>query len=174
MNKKDFIAALRRRLSGLPVDELAERLEFYSEMIDDRVEEGLTEAEAVREIGTLDEVADRIREELGADELLPEHEPERRGLGRGQLVLLILSSPLWIAFLAPALVVMLAAYIVLWALVAALWAVELPFFILSMISKFLLIACLAATKGAVSVTKGGILGVKKSFKERKHSDAYFD
>ncbi len=167
MNKRDFIAALRRRLSGLPTQELAERLEFYSEMIDDRMEEGLTEEDAVREIGTLDEVADRIREEIGADELLSEHEVEMKGLGRGQLALLILSSPLWIAFLAPALVVMLAGYIVLWALVAALWAVELPFFILSMISKFLLIACLAATKGAWPLTKGGILGVKKVFQRKE-------
>ena len=46
MNKQEFIALLRKGLSGLPQKELEERLTFYSEMIDDRIEEGLTETTA--------------------------------------------------------------------------------------------------------------------------------
>ncbi len=42
MTKQEFIAELRKGLSGLPKKELEERLTFYSEMIDDRMEEGLT------------------------------------------------------------------------------------------------------------------------------------
>ena len=41
MNKKDFLARLREGLSGLPQDDVAERLTFYAEMIDDKVEDGL-------------------------------------------------------------------------------------------------------------------------------------
>ena len=45
MTKNEFISRLRARLSGLPKDEIRERLAFYGEMIDDRIEEGLSEEE---------------------------------------------------------------------------------------------------------------------------------
>ena len=45
------MAALRRRLSALPVAEREERIGFYGEMIDDQIEKGLSEEEAVDGIG---------------------------------------------------------------------------------------------------------------------------
>ena len=57
MTKQEFIAALRAKLSGLPEQDVEERLEFYSEMIADRIEEGSLEADAVAAIGTVDAVA---------------------------------------------------------------------------------------------------------------------
>ena len=55
MNKREFSAKLREMLSGYQQSEVEERVAFYSEMIDDRMEEGLTEEEAVREVeSTLD------------------------------------------------------------------------------------------------------------------------
>ena len=39
MTKQEFLAELRRGLSGLPQNDIEERLNFYSEMIDDRMEE---------------------------------------------------------------------------------------------------------------------------------------
>ena len=56
MSKQEFLDELRKGLSSLPQSDLEERLIFYSEMIDDRVEEGLTEEEAISEIGTVNEV----------------------------------------------------------------------------------------------------------------------
>ncbi len=43
MNKQAFLTQLRKGLSGLPQEDIEERLAFYSEMIDDRIEEGLSE-----------------------------------------------------------------------------------------------------------------------------------
>ena len=43
MNKQEFLTRLRLGLAGLPQEEIAERVSFYHEMIDDRVEDGLTE-----------------------------------------------------------------------------------------------------------------------------------
>ena len=56
MNKQEFLDRLRKGLSGLPQAEREERLLFYSEMIDDRMEEGLTEEEAVAALGSLEEI----------------------------------------------------------------------------------------------------------------------
>ena len=50
MNKQEFLAQLRKQLSGLPLKDAEDRITFYSEMIDDRMEEGLSEPEAVSAI----------------------------------------------------------------------------------------------------------------------------
>ena len=47
MNKQEFLAQLRKGLSGLPKEDIDERLTFYSEMIDDRMEDGIPEETAV-------------------------------------------------------------------------------------------------------------------------------
>lgn len=56
MNKNEFLVQLRKKLSGLPQDDIEERLIFYSEMIDDHMEEGLSESEAVSAVGDIDEI----------------------------------------------------------------------------------------------------------------------
>ena len=53
MNKEEFLNSLRKRLKGLPNNEIEERISFYSEMIDDRVEEGMSEEEAILQMEML-------------------------------------------------------------------------------------------------------------------------
>ena len=57
MTKQEFLDRLRRSLAGLPLEDAEERLAFYDEMIDDRMEEGLAEEEAVSSFGTPEEIA---------------------------------------------------------------------------------------------------------------------
>lgn len=47
MRKEEFLAALRTALGKLPEQEILASLDFYAEMIDDRMEDGATEEEAV-------------------------------------------------------------------------------------------------------------------------------
>ena len=60
MEKEEFLEELRNRLNGLPQKDIDERVSFYSEMIDDRVEDGMTEEEAINNIGGIDEVVKQI------------------------------------------------------------------------------------------------------------------
>ena len=60
MTKLEFIEALNKNLCGLPEKEVDDRLNFYIEMIDDIIEEGLSEEEAIAKIGSVDEIADQI------------------------------------------------------------------------------------------------------------------
>ena len=64
MNKDQFLEELRKKLSGLPQEDIDERLAFYSEMIDDRMEEGITEEDAVAGLGTVDSVVEQIMSEI--------------------------------------------------------------------------------------------------------------
>ena len=60
MTKTEFLLRLREMLSELPQEDVAERLVFYGEMIDDRMEDGLTEDEAVSGIGQPERIAQQI------------------------------------------------------------------------------------------------------------------
>ena len=50
MNKEVFLSELRKKLSGLPQSDIDERISFYAEMIDDRIEDGMTEEAAIEQI----------------------------------------------------------------------------------------------------------------------------
>ncbi len=43
MTKNELFAVIERRLRGLPQDDLQKWTEYYGEMIDDRMEDGLSE-----------------------------------------------------------------------------------------------------------------------------------
>ena len=60
MNKQQFLDELRSKLVGLPDEEIENRISFYEEMINDRIDEGKSEEEAISEIGTVDEVVREI------------------------------------------------------------------------------------------------------------------
>ena len=67
MNKQEFLSRLKNGLSALSEKELEERLTFYGEMIDDRIEEGLTEEDAVAAVGSVDEIIAQILSEISPE-----------------------------------------------------------------------------------------------------------
>lgn len=68
MNKKEFLDSLRGRLEGLPQEDIKRSLEYYSESIDDRIEDGLTEEEAVLALGSMEEIVAQIYAESSQTE----------------------------------------------------------------------------------------------------------
>ena len=123
MNKQEFISALGARLSGLPEADIEERLGFYSEIIDDRIEEGLSEEEAVSGLGSVEEIALQIIGEIPFAKLAKERIKTRRRLGAWATALLILGSPIWLSLLVSAFAVIVSLYASVWAAVISLWAV---------------------------------------------------
>ncbi len=120
MTKLDFISALHKHLSALPKKEVDERLNFYLETIDDRIEEGLSEDEAVAAVGSLDEISAQIIAEISP--VTKKEKPQRR-LKAWEIVMIILGSPIWISLLIAACSVILSVYVSLWAVIISLWAV---------------------------------------------------
>lgn len=123
MNKREFLARLRRGLHGLPREDIEERVLFYSEMIDERLEEGLSEAEAVSRLGTVSDVVSQILADTPLTSLVKEKSKPRGSVRPWEIVLLILGFPVWLPLLIAAFAVVLAVYIVLWSVVVSLWAV---------------------------------------------------
>ena len=61
MTKNEFLLTLQNALSGMPRADLERTVQYYREMIEDRVEEGMSEADAVADVGDPIELAAAIR-----------------------------------------------------------------------------------------------------------------
>ena len=193
MTKQEFLAQLKDGLSGLPQSDIEERIAFYEEMIDDRIEDGLTEEAAVAEIGPVDDVVSQIISDTPITKIVKERVRPKRKLQAWEIVLLVLGSPIWLSLLIAAFAVILSIYLVIWAVIISLWAVALSLLIsafacivaifiipasgsgaavlalisaslvLAGLSIFMFFGCKAATKGAVLLTKKIALGIKNLF-----------
>ncbi len=194
MTKNEFLTQLKGKLNGLPEEDLNNRIEFYSEMIDDRIEEGKTEEEAVSEIGTVDEVVSQIASETPMLKLVKERVTPKRRIRPWEIVLIVLGFPLWFPLLLTAFIILLVGYILIWVLVIVSYAVELAFsaasimslvlfvmtavngnvnigyigcaLILAGLAVFMLFACVGSTKLTLKLTKKIALAIKRKFVSR--------
>ena len=60
MKREEFIEALKLALNNLPEQEIQSSLAYFNEMIDDRIDEGMTEEEAIADMGRVDEIATKL------------------------------------------------------------------------------------------------------------------
>ena len=127
MNKETFLLALYDALRGLPVEDKERSIIYYREMIDERVEDGMSAEEAVAALGSIEDIAAEIAAEAGEERRAREQPRTRRAPRPWELVLLVLGSPLWLPLVFAALAVLLAVYIVLWAAVLVCYAVTASF-----------------------------------------------
>lgn len=123
MNKQDFLAKLSKGLSGLPEADIKERLAFYAEMIDDRMEDGISEEDAVGEIGSIDEIISQTVADIPLAKLVKEKITPKKKLKAWEIVFLALGSPIWLSLLIAAFAVAFAFYISLWAVIVSLWGI---------------------------------------------------
>ncbi len=135
MTKQEFLAQLQAELSCLTESDAQERLTFYSEMIDDRMEEGLSEQDAVMQIGDVGEIVATILAEI--PQKAPEHvitsvekpthktekvkTEDKKRMETWQILLLILGLPLWLPLLIAAFAIVISLIAVLWSMVGTLW-----------------------------------------------------
>ena len=125
MNKEEFLKELRRKLSGLSQNDIEERISFYGEMIDDRMEEGLSEEEAVAGIGTVDSVVEQIMSEIPLSRLVKEKVSRDKKPGTLTIVLLVLAFPVWFPIAVAVLSVIFSLYVTVWSIVISFFAVSL-------------------------------------------------
>ena len=199
MNKNEFLSELKAALSGLPDADIEERLMFYSEMIDDRTEEGLSEEEAVLAIGGVEKTVEQIVAETPLTKLVKEKVKPKRALRVWEIIFLVLGSPIWLSLLVAFFSVVLSLYISVWSVIISLWSVfasvigcaicgivvgvgymlgkkifaGLALFAAGIVcvglSVFLFYGCKLATKGIISLTKITALAVKKSFVKKEEA-----
>ena len=133
MNKQEFIKKLKEMLSNLPEKEINERIDFYSEMIDDRIEDGLTEEQAIKDIGTVEDVAKQIIDEIPLFKIIKhklkkskaKNTTTKRNRSGWEITLIAVGSPIWFSLLISFFAVIFSLYVSLWAVIISLFAVDL-------------------------------------------------
>ena len=134
MNKTQFCALLGNKLKPyLSPKEMYKTLNFFEEMIDDRIDEGLSEEEAVSQLGDINIIVDQI---------LDEH-----NIGKKQTKLVWRFIPRELGFIN--IVLLFPAWITIFSLIVSLFIV-----ILSIIFSIVL--------SIIAIFIGGILLILKS------------
>ncbi len=146
MTKQEFLKRLRKGIKTLPQNEIDERITFYSEMIDDRIEEGFSEADAVNSVGSVDTIISQIISEVPSAK--KEKTVQKRKMKAWEIVLLVLGSPIWFSLAVAVISVIFSLYGALWAVIISLWAVFVSFVASSL-------ACIVA--GIVGIVLGNYL-----------------
>ena len=122
MTKAEFLNSLRENLSAFPENEINDYIEYYSEMIDDRIDDGLSEEEAVADIGTPQEVTDRIIKECSIPKLIKTKLRSKHKLSTWEIVLIAVGSPIWISLLAAVFAVLISIVASVFAVIISLYA----------------------------------------------------
>lgn len=123
MNKNEFLSRLEALLQGMENKERIKALSFYSEMIDDFIEEGNSEEEAIARVGKPGEVAEQIIIEESS-KLSKEQSKSKKALVG---VLLVLGCPLWLTFLLMAFCIIMTIVLMTMALYLIIWLIPFVF-----------------------------------------------
>ena len=196
MNKQEFLNLLRQGLYGLPQDDIAERVNFYSEMIDDRIEEGFSEADAVAAAGSIDDIVFQVVSDIPLTKIVKTRTKSKK-LKVWEIILLALGSPIWLSLLIAAFAIVLALYVSLWSVIISLWAVFMAFIgcavgcaaggvififngdvyagiaafaaglVCAGLGVFMFYGCKYATKGILLLTKKIAVGIKNCFIKKR-------
>ncbi len=192
MKKLEFIKELRSRLKGYPKDVVDNAVNYYSECIDDAVEDGHNEEEAVRALGSMDEIVRNTLKDVPLSKLVKNKVKPDHRLNAFEIIILIIGFPLWFPLLMTACAIFFAFYVVLWSLFIAFAATAFGLVaggLVALIASFpafgagigfglmslgaallcigigmVLIACLPLlVKGVLAIGRGFLLGVKALF-----------
>ena len=197
MDKLDFLLALGQRLDVLSDEDRRASLDYYSEMLDDLIESGMTEQEAVASLGSVDAIAEEILMDVPLPRLVKAKMKGKRRMTGTELTLLIVGFPIWFPLLISVFAVIFSVYVSLWAVVISLYAADLSLaasapaalvgaillfvagepasallflgamLVLAGLSILLFHGCNAAAKGVVRLGKLTLRGIKACFIRKK-------
>ena len=124
MNKCEFLTRLALELKGLPREDAEHWLEYYTEMLDDRVEDGMSEEEAVAALGNPAEIVKEILAQTSIAKLIKNKIKPKRKLLAWEIILICVGAPLWVSLAISAAAVFFSVFVSLWAVIVSLWATE--------------------------------------------------
>ena len=118
MNKAWFLSEIKMKMEQFPDFELQETLDYYNEIIDDKIESGMSEEEAIFSLGKVDEILKEMIYEMPITSILNSRIKPKPELNKIQmffigLVMLIGALPVFI--------VLFSLYLSIWAVIGALY-----------------------------------------------------
>lgn len=125
MNKNEFLQELAIDLVGLPQEDGERWLEYYAEMLNDRIEDGMSEESAVADLGDPKEIVRQILSQTPFVRLIKNKLKPNHKLRVWEIILIALGSPIWLALVVSAAAIFFSVFVSLWAGIVSLWATEL-------------------------------------------------
>ena len=129
MNKNEFMAELSRKLSGLSNEDIKKSLAYYNEIIEDSVEDRMSEEEAIASLGDIDEITTQIVMDTPITKLVKEKVKSTRTLRAWEIILIVLGSPIWLSLGIAAFAVVFSLYISIWSIVFSLFVTAFALFV---------------------------------------------
>ena len=120
MTRDEFLGRLGELLACLPAEQVEETKAFYAEAIADRMEDGMSEEEAVAAMGAPGEVAEATLDDLPA---VPRAIARTRRRSTVLLWVLIVGSPAWLPLLVAFAAVAVTVYVCIWVLAFCVWVI---------------------------------------------------
>lgn len=130
MNKAEFLKELKDKISDMPYSEVEKTLLFYAESIDDRIEDGMSEEEAVSRLGDTDSIAKEIRADLPITTLIGKKVKQSRDSASNKtlwIVLAICGIPFWLPIAIAFAAAVLSVYFSIWAVIISIFATVIAF-----------------------------------------------
>ncbi len=115
---EEFLTELKNRIAHLPATEVLRVLSYYSESLEDKLEDGFTEEQAIKSFGSIDEIVKNVEEEVPITLVMKDKvKTKSRGNGVNKAliaIIVVLTFPFWIGILAGAFGIVVGVYAVLW------------------------------------------------------------
>jgi len=133
MNKVEFKLCLEEKLKALPQNEIQKSVEYYLEMIDDRIEDGMSEEEAINALGDIDVIVNNIMLERPLSSLMKEKMKSKNELKTWEIILLVLGFPVWFPLVMSFFAVIFSVYVAIWSIIISMWAVVFSLIIVGIV-----------------------------------------
>ncbi len=133
MSKEEFLSTLKTELEKQNLGNVENMLQFYDEMICDRMEEGMTEEEATASLGSIQDIVKEVVWEKPVTTLVKERvqqskaKADRNGKGVIWIVLAVLGFPIWLPLAAVIAVCFIVICLLYWVIVLTIALVLLAF-----------------------------------------------
>lgn len=122
MNKQEFLSEIKNRLAGIPQKDIDQTIEFYEELILDKMEEGQLEEEAIASLDSIDEIVKATLSNVSIPKLVKEKFAPKRSLKTWEIVVIAATSIIWVPLAIALLSVILSLCVGLWSGVISLAA----------------------------------------------------
>ncbi|NLD26673.1 MAG: DUF1700 domain-containing protein [Acholeplasmataceae bacterium] len=153
MRKNEFLATLQAKLKNFNHSEVRKITEYYTELIDDKMENGMSEAEAVASLGDINSIINQVT----ADLIMERSNDQKTNPVKNLFIILgICASPILIPIGIALFVVFLSLLVVFFSVFLSFAASSISLLFAAIVTSVRFLS-LNADLGLILVNAGGLL-----------------
>ncbi|MCR5310495.1 MAG: DUF1700 domain-containing protein [Lachnospiraceae bacterium] len=131
MNKQEYLNALRDALEKQSISNIDNMIEYYDEMICDRMEDGMSEEDAVNSMDSITDIVHEAVLDKSVPTLVKEKVKKSRDKAKSEgkewiwILLAVLGFPVWFPLVFTFAILLFVFFLVFWILVGTLFIIVL-------------------------------------------------